>query len=127
VTTAYADVICSFAGPRTTTTVCDESPVNIFLALASQPLGGMTGQDWIDGLLAGDADCGPAEPVTIDRAEGVVALDCYDGTLALVTLENRGYFIWLYGSGDVAWFRTILATVSLAPQDAVDPAPSPSS
>ena len=62
----------------------------------------------------------------IDGNPGVLAPDCFDGIVALVTVQDRGYFIWLYGADDLAWFREILATVRLHPEDAVGAAPSAS-
>ena len=50
-------------------------------------------------------------------------------------MTDRGYTIRLYTSDDdawvaemydQAWFRTVLDTVQLAPEDAVDPSPSAS-
>ncbi len=77
------------------------------------------------------SDCAlSAEPITIDGAAGVIC-----GDIALVTDGGRGYFVKLYTSGDEAWigevyddeaFTSILATMELQPEDAVD-APSPAS
>ncbi len=50
---------------------------------------------------------------------------CYGGQAALVTVDDRGYLIWLYGSDDVGWFRDIVATVKLRPEDATDRCPLP--
>ena len=52
--------------------------------------------------------------------------DCGEGPRALVTTGNRGYFIWLYRVDDIDWFREILATVQLHPEDALDALPSTS-
>jgi hypothetical protein len=122
----FGDVICSWGDQAIPArAVCDESPVNIFLALASQPLGGVSGDEWIADYLVRDATCrGSTEQVTIDGVPGVVATDCYEGRAAFVTVGDRGYMIWLYGSGDVGWFRDIVATVKLHPEDATDTAPS---
>ena len=101
--------------------------MNIFVALASQPLGEISGDEWIADYLAGDATCGDAtEPATIDGVSGVISPDCYGGRAALVTVDDRGYLIWLYGSDDVGWFRDIVATVKLHPEDATNSAPSAS-
>lgn len=111
---------------------------HLFVALASQPLGDRTREEWeaeIFQLQADDqraADCSTrAEPVTIDGAPGVICGD----QLVLVTEGGRGYFILLYTSGDEpwlgdvydrAWFESLLATLELHPEDAVDEAASPS-
>lgn len=107
----------------------------LFLALASQPLGDRTRAEWeaeVWQMLVGDdpaSDCATsAEPITIDGAAGVIC-----GNVALVTEGGRGYFVLLYTSGDEVWigevyddemFASILATMELQPEDAVD-APSP--
>ncbi len=100
---------------------------NPFIALVSHAPGG---DDWIADLLAGaprtERPCPDREPIVIDGYPGVLAPDCFDGTVAFVTVQDRGYFIWLYGADDMAWFREILATLRLHPEDAVDAAPSPS-
>jgi len=124
---AFADVICSWGGqsiPARST--CDESPVNVFIALASQPLGGATADQWIADHLAGDARCGSTEPAAIDGATGVIAPVCYDGMAAFVASDDRGYLIWLYGSDNLSWFKDIVASVQLDPQVAVDATPSAS-
>ena len=95
-----------------------------FIAVASQPLAGKTLDSWATEYLA-QFDCVPTEPVTVDGASGVLA-DCQEGPHALVSVEGRGYLIWLYRADDLDWFREILATVQLHPEDALDAAPSTS-
>jgi hypothetical protein len=95
-----------------------------FIAVASQPLAGKTLDRWATDNLA-QFDCVPTEPVTVDGASGVLA-DCQEGPHALVSIEGRGYLIWLYRVDDLDWFREILATVQLHPEDALDAAPSTS-
>jgi hypothetical protein len=102
-----------------------------FLGLSSQPRGGRTGEQWAADLLnepTWDATCPPeTEPVSIDGAPGMIAVICPDGTLtALTWVEDRGYLIVLYGVDDTAWFKQILTTVRLHPEDAVAPSASPS-
>jgi hypothetical protein len=103
-----------------------------FLRLASQPLGGLTGEQWSTRVVnepAFDASCPPAkEPVSIDGAAGKIAVICPDGILtALTWVDDRGYLIVLYGDDDKEWFKEILATVRLHPEDAlVAPGSSPS-
>jgi hypothetical protein len=90
-----------------------------FLALASQPLGGRSFDQWV----ADDpafAEWGPAEPVVVDGAQGVVGSGC---SLALVAADDRGYLIWLYRIDDHDWSQEILATVQLNPETALDAAP----
>ena len=125
---AFADIICSWGGqPIPARATCEEPPENLFVALASQPLEGISGDEWIADYLAGDAPCNDAtEPATIDGVSGVISPYCYGGQAALVTVDDRGYLIWLYGSDDAGWFRDIVATVKLHPEDATDSAPSAS-
>ena len=93
-----------------------------FIAVASQPLAGKTLDAWATDYLA-QFSCVPTEPVTVDGATGVLS-DCPEGPHALVSVEGRGYLIWLYRVDDPAWFPAILATVQLHPEDALDAAPS---
>jgi hypothetical protein len=108
---------------------------HLFLMVASQPLAGKTGAQWVDDLLAGltsaDECAAPIQPVTIDGTQGQM---CASGAAA-VSAGDRGYAIMLYASPDdpsavagydQAFFNDILATLRLQPEDAVDTAPSPS-
>jgi hypothetical protein len=104
---------------------------HLFIALASQPIGTKTGDQWIAERRA-LAECAATNPVTVDGAAGA---GCRDGNVAFVTTGGRGYQILLYTSGDEgwldsvydrAWFEKILATVKLNPEAAVDAAPSAS-
>jgi hypothetical protein len=114
------------------------NPGNIWLALASQPLGDRTPAEWEadvwQALVVDDpgaADCASTtEPITIDGAAGRIGCD-----LALVTAGGRGYYVLLYVSDDDpsdaetyddAWLASVLATMELHPEDAVDAAASPS-
>jgi hypothetical protein len=111
---------------------------NLWLMVASQPLAGKSAEQWVDAMLTElrglDACDQPIEPVPID---GVQGRRCHSS--AAVSSGDRGYVIVLYTSGDdpaaVAgydqeYFKAILATMQLTPEDAVDtPAsasPSPS-
>jgi hypothetical protein len=105
---------------------------NLWFAAASQPLAGKAGDTWVSDLLGQpDEGCGAkTEPITVDGAAGRMC----EG-LAAFSIQDRGYFIRLYTSGDEpslgtyydqAWFRTVLDTVQLHPEDAVDTAPSAS-
>jgi hypothetical protein len=96
---------------------------HLFLGLASQPLGGVSGERWVADRLALQDDCAATAPVTIDGATGVRGVGC---PIALVATRERGYLIWLYTSleDQVAEslyddsFEDILATVRLRPEDA---------
>lgn len=110
------------------------NPGNPFLALASQPLGDRTREQWeadVWQILIDDdpetAACqSAAEPITIDDASGVRG--CNN---VLVTDGGRGYLVMLWVSGegpgpgeyDQEWYGSVLATMELHPEDAVDTAP----
>lgn len=113
-------------------------PGNPFLALASQPLGDRTRVEWeadVWQILVDDdpgtAVCSSAaEPITIDGAPGISACNT-----ALVTDGGRGYVVMLWLSSDDprdaevyddAWFASVLSTMELHPEDAIDAAASPS-
>lgn len=101
---------------------------HLFIALASQPLAGKTGDRWAAAALAAD-ECAPTEPVTIDGASGLVGVDC---NMAAVSLDGRGYVVVLYTSGDEpwldvydrTWFEQLLTTIDLRPEDAAGASPS---
>jgi hypothetical protein len=97
---------------------------DLFLAIASQPIGDSTPEDWVAEQLASEEGCGTTEPITLDGGTGMTGC-----TVAVVTAAGRGYWIQLYTSGDDelavapydrAWFEEVLATVQLHPEDAVD-------
>ena len=104
---------------------------DLFLGIASQPIGDATPDDWIAEQMAGEEGCGTAtSPVTVDGASGVIGdRGC---AIAVVTTAGRGYWIQLYTGGsaptgyDHPWFQEVIATVQLQPEDAVDTAPSTS-
>jgi hypothetical protein len=100
--------------------------------MSSQPLDGKPGETWANEFFAHpdfsaeEACGGEPEPITIDGASGLLC------GLATAWTGERGYVIWLYLSGDdpwlpqyydEAWFRGILETVQLRPEDAVDTLP----
>jgi hypothetical protein len=108
---------------------------DLFIATASQPLGSKAGGTWVSDFLRDpENDCagGPTEQITVDGAKGSLC-----GTEVAFSVADRGYFIRLYTSGDepwlethydTAWFKGLLATVQLHPENAVDTPPaSPSS
>ena len=106
---------------------------HLWIMVASQPLGGKSGTQWVDDMLAqqGD-DCGaPTEPFTIVGGQGKVCTT----SIAAASAGGRGYLMNLYTSGDdpsavaaydQAFFREVIATLQLRPEDAIDTAPSPS-
>ena len=104
---------------------------DLFLGIASQPIGDATPDDWVAEQMAGEEGCGTATtPVTVDSASGVIGdQGC---TIAVVTADGRGYWIQLYTGAsaptgyDHAWFEEVIATVQLQPEDAVDVAPTAS-
>jgi hypothetical protein len=98
---------------------------DLFLAIASQPIGDSTPEDWVDEQMASDEGCGTAtEPIAVDTASGLIGGDGCN--VAVVTTAGRGYWIQLYTGGeapgpyDLAWFEEVLASVQLHPEDAVD-------
>ena len=95
---------------------------DLFLAIASQPIGESTPQDWLAEKMATEEGCGDAtEPTTVDGATGLIGC-----TMAVITADGRGYWIQLYtGDGaptdyDLVWLEEVLATAQLHPEDAVD-------
>ena len=85
-----------------------------FITLASQPLGGKTGEQWTSDFLAIREGCGPTQPHTVDGIEGVITA-CGDGLLAVVASDELAFVVWLYRIDDMAYFEQILATVRLDP------------
>ena len=115
-----------------------ESPGAVFLALASQPLGDRTRAEFEADVWQimveddpGAATCSAsAEPITIDGAPGVMGCSA-----AIVTDGGRGYVVMRWTTGDApwiedvyddAWLASVLATMELQPEDAVDDVESPS-
>jgi hypothetical protein len=106
---------------------------DLFLAIASQPIGDSTPDDWVAEQMASNEGCTATEPTAVDGATGLIGADGCN--VAVVTTAGRGYWIQLYTSGDDplavapydrAWFEEVLATVQLLPEDAVDSGASPS-
>ena len=97
---------------------------NHFIGLASQPLAGRTGAQWIAGVAGlpdweDSCDTADNEPVTVDGATGTLTFCAGRPLNALVADDGRGYFIVFYGSDDRDSFREILDTVQLQPERAV--------
>lgn len=100
---------------------------DLFLDMASQPIGNAAPGEWIAAQMASGEGCGMSntDPITLDGASGLIGTGHCD--IAVVTTAGRGYWIQLYTSGDLpldaydrAWFEEVLATVQLRPKDAVD-------
>ena len=103
---------------------------HLHLTIASMPLGEADADQWAADQYASDFadECPDAQPTTVDGAAGVIgAGDCMH--LVYVAKGDRGYLILLRVSGDEpwlapvydrAWFESVLATVQLRPEDAVD-------
>ena len=102
-----------------------------FLGISSQALGGKSGAAWVADLMRDpDTGCGTSatQPITID---GVSGRFCPSTGVVLVTKGDRGYSITRYVSGDQpwfaryyddAWYRSVIDTVRLHPEDARLPA-----
>ena len=109
-----------------------EQEANLFMRICSQALGDRTADEWGAEMLATD-ECGDAvSPITIGGHAGVITTGCDH---AQVVVDGRGYVIrsytsgdepWIGGEHDRAWFESVLATVELHPEDAVDEIASPS-
>lgn len=100
---------------------------DLFLTIASQPIGDSTPEDWVAEQMASDEGCTATEPNAVDGAPGLIGDGDCDVTV--VTIAGRGYWIQLYTSDDDelavarydrAWFEEVLATVQLHPEEAVD-------
>lgn len=106
---------------------------NLFLTVASQPIGDSTPEAWVAEQMASDEGCASNEPIEVDGATGLIGTEgC---SIAVVTTDGRGYWIQLYTSGDVpyaaatydrTWFEGVLGSVQLFPDEAVGPESSSS-
>jgi hypothetical protein len=100
---------------------------NLFLTIASQPIGDSTPEAWVARQMGSGEGCPATEPITVSNATGLIGTgEC---NVVVVTTSGRGYWIQLYTSGDQAWlasaynrawFEEFLATVRLHPKDAVN-------
>jgi len=100
---------------------------NLFLTVASQPIGDSTPEDWVAEQMASGEGCASTEPIVVDGATGLIGANGCN--VVVVTTAGRGYWIQLYTSRDDpaavapydrAWFEEVLASVQLHPEDAVD-------
>ena len=95
-----------------------------FLAIASQPIGDSTPEDWVALQMASDEGCSAHMAVTIDGFTGQIGRN--ECNVAVVTAAGHGYWFQLYTGSeapatyDHAWFEEVLATVQLHPEDATD-------
>jgi hypothetical protein len=111
----------SFTVPQVDWLYDPDLEADLFLAIASQPIGDSTPEDWVADQNASEEGCSATEPITLDGGTGLIGC-----TQAVVATADRGYWIQLYtGDGapasyDRAWFDEVLATVQLHPEDAVD-------
>jgi hypothetical protein len=105
---------------------------DLFLTVASQPIGDASPEEWLAAQMASGEGCTETGPVEVDGAAGLIGAE--DCNVAVVTAGGRGYWIQLYTSSDVprvgatydsAWFEDVLGTVQLLPEEAVGPAASP--
>jgi hypothetical protein len=102
-----------------------------FIGVSSQPLGELSGSDWIEAKRT-DPDWEPAclqltEPITVDGQQGEIQPNCPDGLMAVfVPVGDRGYMIVLYGVGYRSVFDALLTTVRFHPEQALQAdAPGP--
>lgn len=123
-----------FKGSEFADVIHDRLDDNIFLGMASQALAGRSGDRWADDVSKHPQwgeDCAQTlqttDPVTIGGAPGRIVVNCPDGVLtAYAWTADRGYLIVLYPIQDRSWFKQILATIQLHPEDAVRASPSAS-
>ena len=104
---------------------------DLWIAVASQPIGDSAPDDWVAETMALDHSCAATEPIVLDGATGQIGVgNC---TKLAVVIDGRGYSMWLFKSSDDpslavtydrAWAEEVIATVQLQPEDAVDAAPS---
>ena len=110
-----------FGGPHADFLYDPALTSDLFLTIASQPIGDSTPEDWLAEQMASEEGCGTTEPIAVDGGTGVIGC-----THAFVTTAGRGYWIQLYTGEsapaiyDLSWFEEVLATVQLHPEDAVD-------
>jgi len=101
---------------------------DLFLAMASQPLAGKAPDKWVtDFLDSFDGGCtGPRVSVSVAGTNGVLC-----SSILFATADSkRGYFVRSYTGSDLTsaeeaqysedWFRSVLATLQLHPDDARD-------
>ena len=114
---------------------------DLYIAITSQPLRGLSADDW-DLSVGADDFCGP-RPEGVGVTGGTETVDGAHGLATSrirqlcefvpVATDTRGYIFGLRGADGAPaegfgwdWFKSVLETVNLRPEDAVD-APSPAS
>jgi len=123
-----ADLPWTFGAPATDFIFDPNREHDLFLGLASQPLGDESASEWVDRMLAisDPAPCAETETVQVDGAQGLLAT-CDEPLRAFVTEGQRGYAIFLYRSDDdprtpvvygPEFFNELLESVQLRPGDA---------
>ena len=104
----------------------------LYLAVASQPYGDHSADEWRNEIVGRLCPSGGA--FGSERVDGTeaFAVACGDQGV-MVFAEHRGYLIQLIVPSDDpalavtydwAWLKSVLGTIDLRPEDAVDPAPS---
>jgi len=83
-----------------------------FIALASQPLGDKTAEQWIEDFAAMGPICGPPISYPIAGVAGVITY-CDDGPHAVVVRDGRAHVVWLYEADFLPYFYQILETLQL--------------
>ena len=127
-----ADLPWTFGSPSADFIFDPSRTSDLFLGLASQPLGDESATEWVDRILAipDPEPCAETQPVEIDGAQGSMAT-CDEPLRAVVSDGQRGYVIFLYRSDDepsvpdaygIAFFNDLLDTVQLRPGDAASAA-----
>ncbi|HUQ43670.1 MAG TPA: hypothetical protein VM451_04560 [Candidatus Limnocylindria bacterium] len=118
-------VLPEFGGPEADTVFDVGLEDHLFVGAASQVLNGQTLVAWQGDFLTTEG-CGATESIVVDGANGVIGRDC---DIALVEAGGRGYIFGLWSSSDDrqlldldthALFRSVLATVQLQPDAAVE-------
>ena len=101
---------------------------DLFLAMASQPLAGKAPDAWVTDFLGSfDGGCtGPRVSIVVAGTNGIL---CASNLFATAD-GDRGYFVRAYTGSDLTpeeekahdetWFRSVLATLRLHPENAVD-------
>ncbi|MEO5704287.1 MAG: hypothetical protein ABIZ52_01790 [Candidatus Limnocylindrales bacterium] len=148
-TLPWSGVAGAFDSPSVDVLYPPDYDTRLILLIASGPYGDLTPAEW--SRLTLNEICGDAvalaEPWVVDGVDSTVftcpyakAAFTYDGILiqsgTLIRAEDRGYMIQFLDRGhgarvdtyDEDWFRSMLESVDLRPEDAVDavPAESPS-
>jgi hypothetical protein len=107
---------------------------DLFLGLGSQSLGDKVPEAWVtDFFDSFDGGCSTSRvPISVDGADGFIC----GGNLFATAVGGRGYFVRSYTGDQLSsaqqglyaesWLRSVLATMQLRPEDAVDASPSAS-